>query len=259
MPRTLSPEPCSLYPPSARYHNSSLSIWLSVDPMSDKYPGVSPYTYCANNPVRLVDPNGEDIWTIDVDGNIQREHNTKIDRIDVKDANGEIIKGTEAKYGTIKQHSPLIDGKKADLFDINDDIIATETFENIANNTNIEWTHAKIGKEGSNRNIVGTSHDPNKTSVGRYLLETKYTLRSITHNHPSGNGFPSKLLTTYGNYDGDLVLAKEYEAAFPNIKLSIYVNGKSPLSNVYEWCKKGYHPYNSTGALLENVTRVTPK
>ena len=43
----------------ARYYNSALSIWLSVDPMSDKYPSMSPYTYCANNPVKLVDPNGE--------------------------------------------------------------------------------------------------------------------------------------------------------------------------------------------------------
>ena len=45
----------------SRYYNSSLSIWLSVDPMSDKYPSTSPYTYCANNPVKLVDPNGEEI------------------------------------------------------------------------------------------------------------------------------------------------------------------------------------------------------
>ncbi|MCQ2292116.1 MAG: hypothetical protein MJZ39_03010 [Bacteroidales bacterium] len=45
----------------ARYYSSELSIWLSVDPMSDKYPSLSPYTYCANNPVKLVDPNGEEI------------------------------------------------------------------------------------------------------------------------------------------------------------------------------------------------------
>ena len=45
----------------ARYYNSSLSIWLSVDPMSDKYPSTSPYTYCGNNPVRLVDPDGREI------------------------------------------------------------------------------------------------------------------------------------------------------------------------------------------------------
>jgi len=44
----------------SRYYNSDLSIWLSVDPMSDKYPNMSPYIYCANNPVKLVDPNGED-------------------------------------------------------------------------------------------------------------------------------------------------------------------------------------------------------
>ena len=45
----------------ARYYTSDLSVWLSVDPMSDKYPSLSPYTYCANNPIKLVDPNGEDI------------------------------------------------------------------------------------------------------------------------------------------------------------------------------------------------------
>ena len=42
----------------ARYYSSDLSIWLSVDPMSDKYPSLSPYSYCANNPIKLVDPNG---------------------------------------------------------------------------------------------------------------------------------------------------------------------------------------------------------
>ena len=45
----------------SRYYSSDLSIWLSVDPMSDKYPSLSPYAYCANNPVKLVDPNGEEI------------------------------------------------------------------------------------------------------------------------------------------------------------------------------------------------------
>ena len=48
----------------ARYYTSDLSIWLSVDPMADKYPSLSPYNYCANNPIRLVDPNGEDYVTV---------------------------------------------------------------------------------------------------------------------------------------------------------------------------------------------------
>ena len=50
----------------ARYYSSDLSIWLSVDPMSDKYPSLSPYVYCADNPVKLVDPNGE-AWETEED------------------------------------------------------------------------------------------------------------------------------------------------------------------------------------------------
>ena len=46
---------------SARYYNSDLSIWISVDPLADKYPNLSPYVYCANNPVRLVDEDGREI------------------------------------------------------------------------------------------------------------------------------------------------------------------------------------------------------
>ena len=66
----------------ARYYSSDLSIWLSVDPMSDKYPSLSPYVYCADNPVKLVDPNGEEIV---------------LETIYKKDANGKDTKEIE-KY-----------------------------------------------------------------------------------------------------------------------------------------------------------------
>ena len=45
----------------ARYYWSEvLTGWLSVDPMMDKYPSISPYAYCHWNPIKLVDPNGMD-------------------------------------------------------------------------------------------------------------------------------------------------------------------------------------------------------
>ena len=43
----------------ARYYSSDLSIWLSVDPMAAKYPSLSSYVYCADNSIKLIDPNGE--------------------------------------------------------------------------------------------------------------------------------------------------------------------------------------------------------
>ncbi len=42
----------------ARYYDPGISIWLSVDPLSDLFPGYSPYNYALNNPLRLIDPNG---------------------------------------------------------------------------------------------------------------------------------------------------------------------------------------------------------
>ena len=49
----------------ARYYDPALSgLFISVDPMSDKYPSISPYAYCAWNPVKLVDPDGRDVEII---------------------------------------------------------------------------------------------------------------------------------------------------------------------------------------------------
>lgn len=46
----------------ARYIDHELmNMWLSVDPMSDKYPSISPYAYCNWNPVRFVDPDGREL------------------------------------------------------------------------------------------------------------------------------------------------------------------------------------------------------
>jgi RHS repeat-associated protein len=47
-----------LYYYGARYYDPRTSIWLSVDPLAEKYPNVNPYVYCVQNPVNLVDPDG---------------------------------------------------------------------------------------------------------------------------------------------------------------------------------------------------------
>jgi len=39
-----------------------LGRWHVQDPLLEKYYPLSPYNYVANNPTKLIDPNGEDIW-----------------------------------------------------------------------------------------------------------------------------------------------------------------------------------------------------
>ncbi|MFK7004705.1 hypothetical protein BWK63_04075 [Flavobacterium covae] len=47
----------------ARYLDMKTSLWLSVDSEMEKYPNVSSYVYCLNNPVLFVDPDGRDVIT----------------------------------------------------------------------------------------------------------------------------------------------------------------------------------------------------
>ena len=49
------------YDYGARQYNPVLGRWDRVDPLSEKYCDVSPYTYCGNNPVNAVDPDGRKI------------------------------------------------------------------------------------------------------------------------------------------------------------------------------------------------------
>ncbi len=43
----------------ARYYDSDISVWLSVDPMSDDYPHISSYNYVEHNPQKYIDEEGE--------------------------------------------------------------------------------------------------------------------------------------------------------------------------------------------------------
>ena len=60
----MNPPVCEAdYLDGMRYMDHELmTMWLSVDPMADKYPGISPYAYCAWNPLKLVDPDGREVY-----------------------------------------------------------------------------------------------------------------------------------------------------------------------------------------------------
>ena len=57
----------------ARYYHSDLSIWLSVDPLYDERPWITPYNYCQNNPIGRKDPTGLLDWEPDKNGNLIAE------------------------------------------------------------------------------------------------------------------------------------------------------------------------------------------
>jgi hypothetical protein len=87
---------------------------MSVDPMSDKYPSMSPYVYCANNPVKLVDANGED-YEVVIEGNTIT---IKATYFVTKDTKKEMEEGIKMWNNTSFSYK-LNDGKKYNLkFDL---------------------------------------------------------------------------------------------------------------------------------------------
>lgn len=48
----------NLYDYDTRQMDIALGRFTSIDPMAEKYYGWSPYVYCANNPLKYIDPNG---------------------------------------------------------------------------------------------------------------------------------------------------------------------------------------------------------
>ena len=97
----------------ARYMDHELmTSWLSVDPMADKYPNISPYAYCAWNPVKLVDSDGKEF----VDPPF--ENYTKNDPVINLDGHNAIIKqadGTSLTYN-LSNHKQM----KEFVSDVND-------------------------------------------------------------------------------------------------------------------------------------------
>jgi RHS repeat-associated protein len=140
----------------ARYYDSGLSIWLSVDPMSDKYPSMSPYNYCANNPVMLVDPDGREF---SIAGMIYVPGANCPDEI--KDAKDRAIWNTMNKVYSTKYGKKAINemNEKGVMYNITSDSHPDAKEGSGAYLTNNDGTGGTIYLNGNNDNVDVLAHE----------------------------------------------------------------------------------------------------
>ena len=206
---------------------------FSVD-LTYGYHPIPPYAFCAGNPIKYVDPDGQDVWEINQNGQIVNRIEDKTQDafhiVQQVDGNWQRIEGQSItfEYGTITGvNKPTVNVMREDgsitneqlpLFQVKGDDKATQFFEFMANpgeTTNVEWSQVKVGTAESQKNIVGNMHQEGETAVGQYVFRTGYTVRENNHSHTNGITTPSL---------GDVTTAGMINETFPNAVTKIYTN-----------------------------------
>ncbi|MBR1550556.1 MAG: RHS repeat-associated core domain-containing protein, partial [Bacteroidales bacterium] len=177
----------------ARYMDHELmTMWLSVDPMADKYPNISPYAYCAWNPVKLVDLDGMDttiIFNLD-NGLIYRQED--------KNRKGlYFVQVEHGEYTTIYSGNTSYDkvnvGNNRTIISFKDAKQALAIYNHLKEcKVQFEWNLMYL-KNGSADLVTSASPDKIKMDPDDYSSENVQRWR---HYHPSLPGYlywmPSK-------------------------------------------------------------------
>ena len=225
-----------LYYYGARYYNPATPLWLGVDPLASKYPGVSPYVYCHSNPINRIDPDGRDDYDLNEKGYVvARRENKDADTFRFVDKNGETINDNilSFEYGIVEGYrTQKCRGGTMDVYKIRGDKNAKQLYEFMVEGTarkKIEWSWFETGVEGDKGlNFVSTSHmrgqDASADALYKGQLYYGYFIRSQTHNHPSGNNNPSEDdYECYIEIDGIINdYHKRYDIIKSNITYRIY-------------------------------------
>ena len=95
---------------SARFYSASLHRWLVPDPQSEKYYGISPYAYCAGNPLGATDRNGEWFETLWDIANVASDVTSLVDNIASGNILGAVVDGVATTVDIAAAIIPFVPG-----------------------------------------------------------------------------------------------------------------------------------------------------
>ena len=216
----------------ARLYDPVTARWNTSDPMAKKYTNLSSFSFCAGDPVNLIDPNGLDIWSVDSTGVITNigassdvilhssygqmiRMNAQDEFIlrDLQESTGSVYindSGSSKKVFIYKSAS----GRADPVFKL---------FKFLADNTNVEW----VVHRNNNRYTIGSVHQgSNAASWQDYGITN--TPNASVHSHPDVEPVASKELESMGYLDNYI------SGDWGNVISDVYRNGKQTrLSYVY--------------------------
>lgn len=132
----------------ARRYDPEIARWMVVDPLTHKYPSLSPYVYVLNNPINAYDPDGQDVAILnDPSGAFRQGHNAIL------------VGNDDDGWEYYSKNGPGTQTQKH--YDKFDDFINDDT---------------KEAKRYSNAVRIPTTHDQDDAAkkVGNVLVNTPY-------------------------------------------------------------------------------------
>lgn len=202
----------------ARRQYPHLGRFTTPDAHAESCHDISPYAYCAGNPIMFIDPTGQDSLRYNRLGElIMRQICEGDDYLEIVDNEGNITASTSVPDGTVEDVN-IDTAKDEDSNDIpflsmkiRGDDNGERLLQFFAQNTTVEWGRTELGAAGgSGLNLLTTSHNYKQELGFKSLfwkkLRHEFTIiRAYTHSHP-GNTGPSSRKNNGGD-PGDIEAA----------------------------------------------------
>ena len=155
----------------ARHADLQTGRWNTVDPLAEKYYNVSPYVYCMNNPVMLVDPDGKKIE----DGSIKEWNKLRKNIESKRDKLQSRINNLNAKAEKKGWSSEKLSNKTGNLLE------RVTSLNNSLNTMIILEKSNQVYRLSEVTGIGYLSHDTNTNIISINFVTTENFVHEMTH------------------------------------------------------------------------------
>ena len=222
----------------ARYLDPIPGRFTTLDPLAEKYYSLSPYGYCAGNPMSFVDPDGRDDYYINKQGFWKRmDNNDPYDRLIPENGQPLIVKNRSIMQGMQERSFLLDNGElhkelKMHYSIMNNPSEVKEVFKFLADHSQIEWILLK-GEDDSF--LLGTQHLDSIIDENAFLYWTKKDGSSVLSDFPEYkiHNHPGEHSDEIGSMDADYINYINH----PQTRSFVYF---SESGNTYEITKDHY-------------------
>ena len=171
-----------MYDNGARWNNSLLGRWETMDKLAEKSYEVSPYAVCKDNPQNRIDVNGLDDYKLSRNGTLKFWRKTNAKSTDRIYSEKENITVGKTIVGQMLANKPNYNGTYA----VGSKNEIMNLFYFVANNSNVEWGLSGFHTKDGDKFLLRTTYSEGDVSM-TYGPFRMLDLFVDVHSHPGNS------------------------------------------------------------------------